>query len=186
MTPRIITADEAKALTAKWRGLSGPFRVEYYDAEECHVVDDEGTIVARVEDFDDDTGVIASLFAGAPDDVKALASTVVTLCDAADASARRNADLRRDVELLTRERDALRAIIDGRTTPPTDEEIEAHHHAGGTWYVASTHGRALTTTRADAVALCAHLAANKYPATWWAIGVRGRPCAWPVIAEVSP
>ena len=80
---------------------------------------------------------------------------------------------------------SLRAIIDGRTTPPTGEEIEAHHRAGGTWYVASTHGRALTTTRGDAIALCGHLAANKYPATWWAISVRGRPCAWPVLAEVS-
>ena len=193
MTPRIITADEAKALAAKWRGLSGPFRVEYYDAEECHVVDDEGTIVARVEDFDDDTGVIASLFAGAPDDVKALSSTVVTLCDAADASARRNADLRRDVELLTRERDALRAIIDGRTTPPTDEEIAAHCGAGGRWRSIGPGDFILSTGDGDAedaqqTAAVQHANADivtRAGVRWWAIDAQGRCSAWPVVAEAS-
>jgi hypothetical protein len=96
------------------------------------------------------------------------------------------ADLCDTVIAQTAELASLRAIIDGRTTPPTVEQIEAHHRAGGSWYVASTHGRALTTTRGDAIALCGHLAANGYPATWWAISVRGRPCAWPVVAEVSP
>ncbi len=76
---------------------------------------------------------------------------------------------------------ALRAIIEGRSTPPTGAEIEEHHRAGGTWYVASTHGRALTTTRGDAIALCGHLATNGNPATWWAIDTRRRPCAWPVV-----
>jgi hypothetical protein len=94
-------------------------------------------------------------------------------------------DLAHTVVAQAAEIASLRAIIDGRTTPPTGEEIEAHHRAGGTWYVASTHGRALTTTRGDAIALCDHLAANKYPATWWAIDTRRRPCAWPAVADVS-
>lgn len=161
MEPKIITADEAKALTAKWRGYDGPYGVSWDDEGDCVVHYDDMT-VARVAHFDGGhTEPLARLFAAAPDDVKSLAHTIIA---------------------QTAELAALRAIIDGRTIPPTDKEIEAHHRAGGTWYVASTHGRALTTTRADAVALCAHLAANKYPATWWAISVRGRPCAWPVVA----
>lgn len=91
-----------------------------------------------------------------------------------------------DVGVRDAEIARLRAIIDGRTNPPSGEEIEEHHRAGGTWYVASTHGRALTTTRADAIALCGHLAANKYPATWWAIDTRRRPCAWPVVTSEAP
>jgi hypothetical protein len=91
----------------------------------------------------------------------------------------------RDVLGVVARLEAAQSILKGRTTPPTGEEIEAHHRAGGTWYVASTHGRALTTTRADAIALCGHLAANKHPATWWAIDTRRRPCAWPVVTEAS-
>lgn len=94
-------------------------------------------------------------------------------------------DLAHTVVAQATEIERLRAIVNGRTTSPTSEEIEAHHRAGGTWYVASTHGRALTTTKGDAIALCAHLAANGYPATWWAIDTRRRPCAWPVLAEAS-
>ena len=164
MTPRIITADVARELLTA--APEGPY-------EACHPDDLPGRSVvvggteirapfdAFVVAIEDRERVsIANLLAAAPD----LAHTVIA--QAAELAA-------------------LRAIIDGRTIPPTGDEIEAHHHAGGSWYVASTHGRALTTTRADAVALCAHLAASKYPATWWAISVRGRPCAWPVVAEVS-
>ena len=108
-------------------------------------------------------------------------SIVEALDTAAVRLARENAKLSAQVAALTIERDAAHAIIAGRTTPPTDTEIEAHNAAGGTWYVASTHGRALTTTKRDAIAVRDHVVANGYPSTWWAIDVRRRPCAWPVV-----
>ena len=171
MTPRIITADEARELLHG--ATEGPWEVGV--ASSWH-----GSV--RVE---------TEMYVRRPGDNVALAAQVIDprTEEISESNARLLAaapDLAHTVVAQAAEHASLRAIIDGRTTPPTDKEIEAHHRAGGTWYVASTHGRALTTTRADAVALCAHLAANKYPATWWAISVRGRPCAWPVIAEVSP
>ena len=170
MTPRIITADVARELLHG--ATEGPWEVGV--ASSWH-----GSV--RVE---------TEMYVRRPGDNVALAAQVIDprTEEISESNARLLAtapDLAHTVVAQAAEIASLRAIIDGRTTPPTDEEIEAHHHAGGTWYVASTHGRALTTTRADAVALCAHLAANKYPATWWAIGVRGRPCAWPVVTEAS-
>ena len=112
MSDGIITADEAKALAAKWRRLDGPYSVSWDDEGDC-VIHCEDTTIARVAHIDGGyTEMLARLFAAAPDDVKRLATSVVTLCDAADASARRNGDLRRDVELLTRDRDSLTASRD--------------------------------------------------------------------------
>ena len=198
MTPR-ITADEARTLLdareakGAWRAgtVEGEGKVWAHDPDALG-----GPSVGEVCIFNANTyrphNGNRALAAAAPD----LAATVIS--QAAEIArlrsaltpefvdVRLNETLRAEVEHLTDTLAAARAILAGRTTPPTEAEIEAHHRAGGTWYVASTHGRALTTTRGDAIALCAHLAANKYPATWWAIDVRGRPCAWPVVAEVSP
>lgn len=89
---------------------------------------------------------------------------------------------------LTQERDALRAIIEGRTVPPTDAEIAAHHAAGGRW-------RCLVPNRLwqskdamhDSTARIqrATLEVDGGPAVWWSIDSTGRPCAWPVVAEVT-
>ncbi len=170
MTPRIITADEARELLHG--ATEGPWEVGV--ASSWH-----GSV--RVE---------TEMYVRRPGDNVALAAQVIDprTEEISESNARLLAtapDLAHTVVAQAAEIASLRAIIDGRTTPPTGEEIEAHHRAGGTWYVASTHGRALTTTRGDAIALCGHLAANKYSATWWAIDVRGRPCAWPVVTEAS-
>lgn len=99
-------------------------------------------------------------------------------------------DLAATVEALTAERDAaravvaLRAIIEGRTVPPTDAEIAAHHAAGGRW-------RCLVPNRLwqskdamhDSTARIqrATLEVDGGPAVWWSIDSTGRPCAWPVV-----
>lgn len=74
---RIITADEARALAAKWKGYDGPYGVSWDDEGDCVVHYDDMT-VARVAHFDGGhTEPLARLFAAAPDDVKALAATVI-------------------------------------------------------------------------------------------------------------
>lgn len=73
---------------------------------------------------------------------------------------------------ITAERNALRAIIEGRTTPPTDAEIAAHR----LW-------RATPTGNAPTDAMGARYAAairdSGGARRWWPIDEEGRPCAWP-------
>ena len=170
MTPRIITADVARELLHG--ATEGPWEVGVASSWQGSV---------RVE---------TEMYVRRPGDNVALAAQVIDprTEEISESNARLLAtapDLAHTVVAQAAEIERLRAIVNGRTASPTGEEIEAHHRAGGTWYVASTHGRALTTTRDDAIALCGHLAANGYSATWWAIDTRRRPCAWPVVAEAS-
>lgn len=99
-------------------------------------------------------------------------------------------DMLRDLERLRVQRDALRAIIEGRTTPPTPAEIAAHEATGGRWRcvvpgalnmsVDAMHGHAAQLHREI-------LAAAGYERSlWWATDAAARPCAWPLAAEVTP
>lgn len=94
------------------------------------------------------------------------------------------ADCARSVIALRAEIEALRAIIEGRTTPPSDEEIIAHHAAGGSWL----HAYGRTHDVIDVMRVASNkrdgLAAHGIASTWWALDAQSRPCAWPV-AEVS-
>jgi len=99
----------------------------------------------------------------------------------------RDADLGAMVRELVAEADAAHEIIDGRTTPPTDAEIIAHHAVGGSWLVG---GRALHVMQeARAVrAMCERRAQSHAaeapmwpPYVWVAIDEHGRPCAWPMV-----
>lgn len=89
-----------------------------------------------------------------------------------------------DIERLTAERDAARAIIDGRTTPPTDAEIAAHD---GPWLVVEDHAAGYTThvvSDDDARALAARqLAWPKFRAWVWHpfCEARGVIEPWPVV-----
>lgn len=88
------------------------------------------------------------------------------------AAARRERDdwnarataLESDRDAARAEADALRAIIAGRVTPPTDAEIAAHLAAGGDWLVRKT------------------LDATLIPRTvrWHPLDATGCPTTWPV------
>ena len=82
--------------------------------------------------------------------------------------------------------DRLRAIIAGRTTPPTDEEIDAHDARGGAWLVTlppRAQVRMMPETRYTIdPAEVSRLWWNR--GAWWVPVLHGRPCAWPT-AEVS-
>lgn len=86
---------------------------------------------------------------------------------------------------LTQERDAMRAIIEGRTTPPTDAEARSHFAAGGSFADCGhlTRGRAFSLF--DLAFAKAAVETSGRPARWWALDASDRPCAWPVVAEVT-
>ena len=69
------------------------------------------------------------------------------------------------------------AIIEGRTAPPTDAEIEAHWRAGGTWVVEGV----IVLRSADAAR--SHRDQTSWAAVPWVPMRDGRPCAWPVASE---
>lgn len=163
-----ITTDQAKSIAAKWKGYDGPYSVTQDDDGGC-VIHCEDTIVAHVEDFDEHSEPLARLFAEAPDDVKMLSAEVVAQA----------AEIER-----------LRAIVNGRTTPPTDAEIEVHCASGGRWrsivpgeFILSTgDGDAVDARQTSAVQRANALIVNARGVRWWAITSDGRPCAWPVMS----
>ena len=102
-------------------------------------------------------------------------------------------DLARDVltlaaalETAERERDAaraeaagLRAVVEGRTVPPTPQEIAAHHDASGSGWLVSSDRDVIPYT------LCRSEARDGGApdgARWWPLDASGRPCPWPTVA----
>ena len=84
------------------------------------------------------------------------------------------------LDAAERERDALRTIIEGRTTPPTAAEITAHRKARGLFIVVGgANQRAFRREIYDATDLPA--AAER----WIALDADGRPCAWPTAAPAN-
>jgi hypothetical protein len=85
-----------------------------------------------------------------------------------------------DVEALARakgaELDALRAIIEGRTTPPTREEAEAHFAGGGSFRVRFDDGTSLECFEPSHLRMARRASMTSH---WWALDSTGRPCAWP-------
>lgn len=75
----------------------------------------------------------------------------------------------------------LREIIAGRTTPPTDAEIEAHAQDGGRWVVrfdGLTYHSPCEGARSWRDDVCE---AWETAGRWWALDASGAPCAWPVV-----
>jgi len=164
MSGRIITADVAQAMAAKWKGYDGPYGVSWDDEGDCVIHYDDITI-ARVAHFDNGhTEALAHLFAVAPDDVKELSASVVAQA----------AEIER-----------LRAIIDGRTTPPTDAEIAAHYASGGAWVHSDARGSYADSDEGETIACREEAEAEGLIRRWIPLADDGRPCAWPVVAEAS-
>ena len=82
------------------------------------------------------------------------------------------------IETLRAEAALLREIIEGRTTPPTDAEIEAHAAAGcGWWLIVTEHS--FDYDMPDAVARDEWVQAGAV--RWCPCADDGRPCAWPTV-----
>ena len=83
-------------------------------------------------------------------------------------------DLARTVVALHAEVEQLRAIIEGRTTPPTDGEALDIFECGGSFRMVC-NGESY-----DCSTLSSVWAVSDLPNTaWWAFDAHGRPCAWP-------
>jgi hypothetical protein len=122
--------------------------------------------------------------------VEHLEGEVARLTSALTAQTAR-ADGAEATELRRRqERDALRAIIEGRTTPPTDAEARAHAAAGGLWRAFHySPGMEAHFDHLDAIGArktATVLRERGLHATWWALDSQRRPCVWPVVTEVTP
>ena len=73
----------------------------------------------------------------------------------------------------------LRAIVEGRTVPPTPQEIAAHHDASGSGWLVSSDRDVIPYT------LCRSEARDGGApdgARWWPLDASGRPCPWPTPA----
>lgn len=73
----------------------------------------------------------------------------------------------------------LRAVVEGRTVPPTPQEIAAHHDASGSGWLVSSDRDVIPYT------LCRSEARDGGApdgARWWPLDASGRPCDWPAVA----
>jgi hypothetical protein len=84
------------------------------------------------------------------------------------------------VDLAVTERDEARALIAGRTTPPTREEVAAHRnaHTGGWWLLTVHHGDGTVEPVA-----CRVEDAEGTVLRWIPLGHDLRPCAWPEVTR---
>ena len=72
----------------------------------------------------------------------------------------------------------LRAVVEGRTVPPTPQEIAAHHDASGSGWLVSSDRDVIPYT------LCRSEARDGGApdgARWWPLDASGRPCDWPTV-----
>lgn len=82
-----------------------------------------------------------------------------------------------DREALLAENAMLRDIVEGRATAPTDDEIDAHSDAGGSWRIVSAMG-VFVGTQPSAIVYARD---NMTGARWWALNAANYPCAWPSV-----
>lgn len=189
-----VTTERVRALLAG--DLSpGPWTWRYDEAAmcraiECHARYEEEQRVAETCSSSDDD---AALIAAAPD----LAADLIDARAALDADAE---TYRRSADLLTAERDAhrtradaaeadrdalraenarLRAIVEGRTTAPTRDEVDVHFAAGGRWILRWSDGT-FGTARGPCAVADASEPGILTAVRWWPLDRDGRPCAWPV------
>lgn len=78
------------------------------------------------------------------------------------------------------------AIIEGRTVPPTDAEIEAHSQARrpGLWVTRDAEGNVIVECGPRSLAELRHEhEMDGGGVRWIPLDAAGRPCAWPVASK---
>ena len=128
-----------------------------------------------------DCGVLRAVRAVECATPEALRDGAARAAEAAEATASRDRAWRYVREART-ELDALRAIIEGRTTPPTEAECEAHAAAGGGWVLcnpAAPLDTRVVCLSAATARVRADFCRRTVTRRWWALDATGRPCGWP-------
>lgn len=148
-------------------------------------------LAARIADADD-ADCEALLHRHGPEVCAALRCEVL---HQAEVIERRTAELSTATGEIARLRAALavaREIIVGRAVAPTDEEIDAHAAAGGSWMLVMPYTPGFrpgwrrrlevhTIHAADMVRTYTALNDDRFDrVTWIALGPNGHPCEWPV------
>ena len=88
-----------------------------------------------------------------------------------------------EVERLRATLAEMAAIVEGRTVAPTDDEINAHHAAGGEWIGFLSDGPPWQRGAiiADFTYSEEHIRTAHRCVRWWPLDATGRPCGWPVV-----
>ena len=98
------------------------------------------------------------------------------------ASMRHEARMARGIIASAVALDALRGIAEGRTSKPTDAEIDAHCATGGRWLMTAGHWNTwlfLSNHQQQAKNMREGVLDAQ---RWTPLDARGRPCVWPVAA----
>lgn len=179
---RIITADEARALQGIESREDLSAKTRWPTWSDC-VYDLAATVVAQAAQAAEIDALKAQV------NEQAVALRVVALWLGGPHHDEDPESVSALARAKGKEIDGFRAITEGRTVPPTDEEIEAHEAAGGRWRCVvpmalhlcadAMHGRAARMHRD-----C--LIAAGYDSLWWATDGRARPGPWPAVAPRVP
>lgn len=142
-------------------------------------------VAALTKDRDDNVDELVNCLAEREDDRRQASDALGHLRIRAEIAETERAAARREC-------DALRAIVEGRTAPPSAAEIAAHEAAGGLWWVIvrteslDEHPVVYDTASARALAAYQRNAdPEAAPIRWWALSRNRIPCAWPVVDGVS-
>lgn len=103
----------------------------------------------------------------------------VAQSDLARALADGRVELRQRADDAERVAADLRAIIEGRTTPPTDDESRAHASEGGWWLALVVEDARPDRDAIPHVAVHGRVAPGWRGLRWLALDANGRPCPWP-------
>jgi len=131
-------------------------------------------VAALTKDRDDNVDELVNCLAEREDDRRQASDALGHLRIRAEIAETERAAARREC-------DALRAIVEGRTAPPTIREARQHSHV--------TRGAFVAVLGSSPAHLSARIATGLQrfdvtPQLWIALGADGRPCAWPVVDGV--
>lgn len=118
-----------------------------------------------------------------PDDIAALRRT-------AEGAAMAGEDHADALLVAVAEIERLRAVIEGRRAPPTDDELVAHRAAGGSWRIVTDSlliGCADRQPDYNVRIIVDGLARLRRPVRvrWWALDAGHCVCPWPSVRATS-
>lgn len=158
------------------------------DGSFTHTAFTPATLLVRAADALDDAAEIDDIATAMVEWSTAQARRIDKLCAETEQQRAWLANCHADKARYSAIIDRQRAIIEGRTTPPTDAEIEAHAAAGGKWWVFARWNRGGAEKSANVIhswapGVARYLRDGQPDARWWALDASWAPCAWPEVSD---